>query len=186
MSFTPLSQPPQTNPAKYKTMLCKHFSSTKGCSFGDKCQFAHGIIELRQPNRINENDGKKKGPILENYKIVKCKFWEKDHTCKYGSLCTFAHGNEELRTKSDNIAYAQNEQINNQMYPMMQNPFLIGFDPNVMNNMNMINYPDPNIMNNMFLGMNNVNNMNVNPNLGMNLIGNQIEEKKEEKESMDN
>jgi hypothetical protein len=190
MSFTPLSQPPQTNPAKYKTMLCKHFSSTKGCSFGDKCQFAHGISELRSTNgMMNPMMGipeKKKGPNPQNYKIVKCKYWEKDGTCRYGTLCTFAHGEQELRTKSDNIAYAQNEQINNQMYPMMQNPFLIGFDPNVMNNMNMINYPDPNIMNNMFLGMNNVNNMNVNPNLGMNLIGNQIEEKKEEKESMDN
>lgn len=25
------------NPAKYKTMLCKHFSSSKGCSFGTEC-----------------------------------------------------------------------------------------------------------------------------------------------------
>lgn len=35
------------NPNKYKTMLCKHFETNKGCSFGDKCQFAHGAAELR-------------------------------------------------------------------------------------------------------------------------------------------
>lgn len=186
MNF-PQQKPISKNPSKYKTILCKHFTSQRGCFFGDNCQFAHGLNDLRtNPNLQNISSENKKGPNLQNYKIVKCKYWEKDGTCRYGTLCTFAHGEQELRTKSDNIAYAQNEQINNQMYPMMQNPFLIGFDPNVMNNMNMINYPDPNIMNNMFLGMNNVNNMNVNPNLGMNLIGNQIEEKKEEKESMDN
>lgn len=28
-------------------MLCKHFDTTKGCAFGDKCQFAHGLHELR-------------------------------------------------------------------------------------------------------------------------------------------
>ena len=127
------------NISKYKTVLCKHFNSQKGCILGLKCQFAHGIIELRQPNRINENDGKKKGPILENYKIVKCKFWEKDHTCKYGSLCTFAHGNEELRTKSDNILQARVQ----------------GFLPlnNINNNFNYVN----NFMNPLFFGMNNNN-----------------------------
>lgn len=33
--------------AKYKTMLCKHFEQTKNCSHRDKCQFAHGVNELR-------------------------------------------------------------------------------------------------------------------------------------------
>ncbi len=37
---------------KYKTMLCKHFETNKGCSFNDKCQFAHGASELR-PNSYN-------------------------------------------------------------------------------------------------------------------------------------
>ena len=40
------------NPQKYKTMLCKHFSSPKGCSFGDKCQFAHGVNDLRTSNGL--------------------------------------------------------------------------------------------------------------------------------------
>lgn len=42
-----------TNASKYKTMLCKHFETNKGCSFGDKCQFAHGAAELRPSNFPN-------------------------------------------------------------------------------------------------------------------------------------
>ena len=190
MSFNPPSQLPQTNQAKYKTMLCKHFSSEKGCSFGDKCQFAHGIRELRpQGGSLNQAiPEKRKGPNPQNYKIVKCKYWEKDGTCRYGTLCTFAHGDAELRSKTDNIAFAQNEQMNSPMYSMIQNPFMMGFEPNIMPNINLMNYPNHHMMNNMFLNMNNVNNMN---NMGMNLdmnnvMGNQIEEKKEEKENLDN
>jgi len=43
------------NQSKYKTMLCKHFETNKGCSFGDKCQFAHGADELRASNFSNVN-----------------------------------------------------------------------------------------------------------------------------------
>ena len=105
------------NPAKYKTMLCKHFSSSKGCSFGTECQFAHGTKDLRNPTItgntmmfMNQNPlitttqtTIKKGPNAQNYKIVKCKYFEKEGMCRYGSLCTFAHGNAELRKKSDNV-----------------------------------------------------------------------------------
>ena len=31
---------------KFKTMLCRHFETTKGCMHKDKCQFAHGMEEL--------------------------------------------------------------------------------------------------------------------------------------------
>lgn len=105
------------NPQKYKTMLCKHFSSPKGCSFGDKCQFAHGVDDLRTSNGTPMSNPQmqkmatqeKKSLNLQNYKIVKCKYWEKDHNCRYGSLCTFAHGDEELRTKSDNMIANQGQ-----------------------------------------------------------------------------
>ena len=32
---------------KYKTVLCKHFNTPQGCSYGEKCQFAHGEQELK-------------------------------------------------------------------------------------------------------------------------------------------
>ena len=109
-----------TNP-RYKTTPCKHFNTPQGCSYGDKCQFAHGSQELRQnnaqgmplqpgvfPNKIQNS--------LLNYKIVKCKNWEKDGTCKYGMHCTFAHGDKDLRNKGDNL-YSMNNQI--MMMPMI-------------------------------------------------------------------
>jgi len=38
------------NSGKYKTMLCRHFETTKGCMHKDKCQFAHGTDDLRSSN----------------------------------------------------------------------------------------------------------------------------------------
>jgi hypothetical protein len=32
---------------KFKTMLCRHFETQKGCMHKDKCQFAHGIEDLK-------------------------------------------------------------------------------------------------------------------------------------------
>ena len=100
-----------SNP-RYKTSLCKHFGTPQGCSYGDKCQFAHGNQELR----LNNNQmaymmppgtpgvaGSKAQNSMLNYKIVKCKNWEKDKTCKYGAHCTFAHGDTDLHTKNDNL-----------------------------------------------------------------------------------
>ena len=123
--------PTNHNPTKYKTMLCKHFSSSKGCSFGTECQFAHGTKDLRNPTTgntmmfMNQNPlmttaqtTVKKGPNAQNYKIVKCKYFEKEGMCRYGSLCTFAHGDAELRKKSDNVDISSTTtQAVNAMFP---------------------------------------------------------------------
>ena len=84
---------------KYKTSLCKHYNTTQGCSYGDKCQFAHGPEELRlnsgqpmnfvNPMSMNQNMDKIQNNIL-NYKIAKCRNWEKHKSCKYGKKCTFS------------------------------------------------------------------------------------------------
>ena len=107
-----ISQPKGPSNPRYKTSLCKHYGTPQGCSYGEKCQFAHGNQELR----LNNNQmtymippgtpglaGNKTTNSMLNYKIVKCKNWEKDKTCKYGAHCTFAHGDSDLRTKSDNL-----------------------------------------------------------------------------------
>ena len=97
-----------SNP-RYKTTLCKKFSTPQGCPYGDKCQFAHGEQDLHSygqqnmMNMYNHNFNNKSQNSLLNYKIVKCKNWEKDKTCKYGALCTFAHGDNEMRNKADNL-----------------------------------------------------------------------------------
>ena len=139
-----LNQPNQNsnqNHGKYKTMLCKHFNSPKGCSFGDKCQFAHGTAELRTGGI---GAGSKKGPNPQNYKIVKCKYWEKDGTCRYGTLCSFAHGDDELRTKSENLVMHDGSQSMPPQSPQMYgmgNPYMMGFDPNLMMMHGMMNFP---------------------------------------------
>ena len=106
--------------------LCKHYDTPQGCSYGDKCQFAHGTKELRNNGQGFQqmpmgNMAKGQNNIL-NYKIVKCKNFEKDGTCKYGQHCTFAHGDKEVRNKSENIL-----QMNN---PMMIMPFAYPMDGN--------------------------------------------------------
>lgn len=46
------------NQGKFKTVLCKHFGQNGTCSYGDKCQFAHGFQELKNSNMsMNNNDG---------------------------------------------------------------------------------------------------------------------------------
>jgi hypothetical protein len=35
------------NTGRFKTMLCRHFETSKGCMHKDKCQFAHGPEDLR-------------------------------------------------------------------------------------------------------------------------------------------
>ena len=90
--------------------MCKHYNTPQGCSYGAKCQFAHGPAELRTytgPKTPIQNmaSAHPKNPL--NYKIVKCKNWEKDGTCKYGDHCTFAHGDTDMRNKTDNIYQMQ-------------------------------------------------------------------------------
>lgn len=151
-------------------MLCKHFSSSKGCSFGDKCNFAHGVNDLRSSNGISPqqniaqpNTQNKKGLNVQNYKIVKCKYYEKDGSCRYGSLCTFAHGDEDLRTKGDNVMASQT-QMNNQMI----NTMALGMNNPMMMNMKMQQSPymmDPQMM---MMGMN-PDMMNMNNQMFMNM-----------------
>jgi hypothetical protein len=140
------------NSNKFKTVLCKHFGQTGTCSYGDKCQFAHGFQELKNsgaPNTgnigvptmmpdMNTNMNKQKtAPNPSNFKIVKCKNWETSGTCKYGSVCTFAHGDNELRTKTDNNLLMSEQAITLDSSNMNQtgtNPFLMQ-DPNFIYNM---------------------------------------------------
>jgi hypothetical protein len=139
-------------------MICKHYNSIQGCSYGEKCQFAHGPQELRLLNNnlnitnlntnLNKNNSESKkskqiNPI--NIKTVKCKNWEKDGTCKYGNYCTFAHGENDLKKKEDNLLQMQ---MNN-MSAMYFNPMMM--DINLMqmqNQLLMAGHLEPNNFNN--------------------------------------
>ena len=119
--------------------MCKHYNTPQGCSYGDKCQFAHGPQELRafngQITQDNTMEMTKNQKSMINYKIVKCKNWEKDGTCKYGNHCTFAHGDTDLRDKTSNLYQMQQPMM---MYPYMMNMNMMPMDP-MMQNLGMQN-----------------------------------------------
>lgn len=157
-------------------MMCKHYNTVNGCSYGEKCQFAHGPNELRgytgpkmtgmMPGSFARNPNQK-NPL--NYKIVKCKNYEKDGSCKYGNHCTYAHGDDDLRSKNENMLQIQPVQMMIPMYGMdmnQMNQMMPGMDMAQMQQMmgvnpmaNMPNMPNiPNMMSpeqaQMLMGMN--------------------------------
>ena len=71
--------PGSTKSMLYKTELCRSFSLMSECSYGSKCQYAHGPHELRSRVRTPK------------YKTQKCRnFWELG-SCQYGARCNFIH-----------------------------------------------------------------------------------------------
>ena len=78
------------NPDKFKTEMCKAFK--KGtCTFGEGCQFAHGINELR-PVKLHSK-----------YKTVKCKNFAASGTCVHGNNCAFIHNENDQKEKLHSI-----------------------------------------------------------------------------------
>ena len=65
---------------KYKSELCKNYEILGYCPYGDKCDYAHGIKELRGINNNNQN-----------FRIKKCKFFFLNGFCPYGNRCQFSH-----------------------------------------------------------------------------------------------
>lgn len=39
----------QINMSKYKTAICRHYANNGHCEMADKCNFAHGDNELKEP-----------------------------------------------------------------------------------------------------------------------------------------
>lgn len=64
---------------RYKTELCRPYEDTGICKYGSKCQFAHGINELRSPNRHPK------------YKTEPCRTFNTIGYCPYGPRCHFIH-----------------------------------------------------------------------------------------------
>jgi Zinc finger C-x8-C-x5-C-x3-H type (and similar) len=63
----------------YKTELCKQLEENGSCSYGKKCQFAHGQNELRYKL------------VHPKYRTVPCRNLAKDGYCPYGNRCVFLH-----------------------------------------------------------------------------------------------
>ncbi|XP_059624598.1 zinc finger CCCH domain-containing protein 15-like [Cornus florida] len=67
------------NQGMQKTELCNKWQETGACRYGDQCQFAHGIKELR--------------PVIRHprYKTEVCRMVLVGGSCPYGHRCHFRH-----------------------------------------------------------------------------------------------
>ncbi|XP_043695640.1 zinc finger CCCH domain-containing protein 9-like [Telopea speciosissima] len=67
------------NQGMFKTELCNKWQETGTCPYGDHCQFAHGISELR--------------PVIRHprYKTEVCRMVLAGDNCPYGHRCHFRH-----------------------------------------------------------------------------------------------
>lgn len=74
-----------SNSSRYKTELCRPFEENGTCKYGDKCQFAHGMHELRQLTRHPK------------YKTELCRTFHTIGFCPYGPRCHFIHNADEKR-----------------------------------------------------------------------------------------
>ncbi|RUS75279.1 hypothetical protein EGW08_016945 [Elysia chlorotica] len=70
------------NSSRYKTELCRPFEESGSCKYGDKCQFAHGMHELRNLSRHPK------------YKTELCRTFHTIGYCPYGPRCHFIHEEE--------------------------------------------------------------------------------------------
>jgi len=78
--------------ARYKTELCRSYAETGGsCRYGSKCQFAHGVGELRAVDRH------------PRYKTQLCRTFHARGFCAYGPRCHFIHNVDELRRSADQV-----------------------------------------------------------------------------------
>uniref|UniRef100_UPI0037E7D4DC mRNA decay activator protein ZFP36L1-like n=1 Tax=Semicossyphus pulcher TaxID=241346 RepID=UPI0037E7D4DC len=75
----------QVTSSRYKTELCRPFEEHGCCKYGGKCQFAHGVLELRSLSRHPK------------YKTEPCRTFHSAGLCPYGPRCHFIHHPEERR-----------------------------------------------------------------------------------------
>lgn len=74
-----------SNSSRYKTELCRPYEENGTCKYGEKCQFAHGINELRTLVRHPK------------YKTELCRTFHSTGFCPYGPRCHFIHNSEETK-----------------------------------------------------------------------------------------
>ncbi|XP_055333169.1 mRNA decay activator protein ZFP36-like [Paramacrobiotus metropolitanus] len=76
---SPVPQSGTIQASRYKTELCNTFVENGKCRYGEKCQFAHGLDELRSIARHPK------------YRTEKCRSFHTTGSCSYGQRCHFIH-----------------------------------------------------------------------------------------------
>ncbi|XP_072551270.1 mRNA decay activator protein ZFP36L1 [Salminus brasiliensis] len=76
---------------RYKTELCRTYEESGTCKYGAKCQFAHGMEELRGLNRHPK------------YKTEPCRTFHTIGFCPYGARCHFIHNADEQHIQQESV-----------------------------------------------------------------------------------
>ncbi|XP_070685326.1 mRNA decay activator protein ZFP36L1 [Pempheris klunzingeri] len=85
-------QPPSPHiSTRYKTELCRTYEESGTCKYGAKCQFAHGMDELRGLSRHPK------------YKTEPCRTFHTIGFCPYGARCHFIHNADELQAGGSTV-----------------------------------------------------------------------------------
>lgn len=71
------------DPEKYKTELCRSFQVHGSCKYSFRCNYAHGLGQLKSPSRHGK------------YKTRNCQSYHRTGFCRYGARCSFIHDPEE-------------------------------------------------------------------------------------------
>jgi len=79
------ASPPVQQTSRYKTEMCRPFQENGTCKYGEKCQFAHGVQEVRNISRHPK------------YKTDMCRTYHSVGFCPYGPRCHFVHALDEAR-----------------------------------------------------------------------------------------
>ncbi|XP_018008730.1 uncharacterized protein LOC108666379 [Hyalella azteca] len=80
LSYLDQKQPQES---KYKTELCRAFQIRGNCRYGSRCNYAHGLDQLK----VSFHHGK--------YKTRNCQAYHESGYCRYGARCSFIHDLEE-------------------------------------------------------------------------------------------
>ncbi|XP_075692970.1 uncharacterized protein LOC142660265 [Rhinoderma darwinii] len=80
---------------RYKTELCNRYAESGFCVYRNRCQFAHGLSDLRPPFQHPK------------YKTELCRSFHILGTCSYGPRCLFIHSHSEKREVPDTIRLRQ-------------------------------------------------------------------------------
>lgn len=113
-------QQPQQQQASplYKTRLCERFETEGSCPYGSKCNFAHGVVELRgkepqlqqsedRPATTAATTANQQSVDSGNqlFKTRLCEKFMKEKFCQYGPKCHFGKLHLVFLNKDDRNSY---------------------------------------------------------------------------------
>ncbi|MBN3302295.1 TISB protein, partial [Amia calva] len=130
-SLSPSKSPASTPPisSRYKTELCRTYEESGNCKYGAKCQFAHGMDELRGLSRHPK------------YKTEPCRTFHTIGFCPYGARCHFIHNADEQRSGPAGSSPPQQQQMRDRPQLLRQSISFAGFSSQALSGFQSVQEP---------------------------------------------